>query len=56
MDPRDEKLLNTFQLLLVIVILMVLITKGCGVENTCKPIGCVEENNASEHQATKQSE
>jgi hypothetical protein len=59
MHPDDEKLLNTFQLLLVIVLLMAAITKCSGEYKqtnieSCKPIGCMELNNVPQHQATEQ--
>lgn len=59
MHPQDEKILNTFQFLLIFVLLMMAIMKCSGEPKqvnieSCKPLGCMEQNNASQHQATEQ--
>ena len=59
MHPQDEKILNTFQFLLVCILLMAAIMKCSGERKqvnieSCKPLGCMEQNNASQHQATEQ--
>jgi hypothetical protein len=58
MHPQDEKLLNTLQFGLLLLII-ILATKTCTKQEnvnieSCKPIGCMELNNASQHQATEQ--
>ena len=58
MHPQDEKVLNTLQFAIFIVFI-IMAFKMCSKEEkvnieSCKPLGCMELNNASEHQATEQ--
>lgn len=59
MDKQTQKHLDILQVILIIILILAAIkvtwnreSKFINIES-CKPLGCMEQNNASQHQAAE---